>query len=99
VLLTGAVFVISLAATLFAKLDVVIVLTFAEDAGLTSTTTLSVEDRVLATANSEIFFASPDMFYYVPGKYVLSVDASLAVAGVPNAAVCAPRLPMATSVS
>jgi hypothetical protein len=42
---------------------------------------------VLATTNSEIFFASPDMFYYVPGKYVLSVDASLAVAGVPNAAV------------
>lgn len=89
----------NLAATLLAKFAVVIVLTFAEDAGLTSTTTLSVEDRVLATASSEIFFASPDIFYYVPGKYVLSVVASATAAGVPNAAVCAPRLPMATSVS
>jgi hypothetical protein len=58
VLLTGAVFTINLAATLFAKLEVVIVLTFAVVDGLTSTTTLSFADRVVAIASSDIFFAS-----------------------------------------
>jgi hypothetical protein len=45
----------SLAATELAKLAVVIVLTLALEAGLTSTTTLSVVDRVLAVGSSDIF--------------------------------------------
>jgi hypothetical protein len=55
VLLAGALFEMSLAATELAKLAVVIVLTPALEAGLTSTTTLSVVDRVLATGSADIF--------------------------------------------
>jgi hypothetical protein len=55
VLLAGALFEMSLAATELAKLAVVIVLTLALEAGLTSTTTLSVVDRVLATGSADIF--------------------------------------------
>jgi hypothetical protein len=55
VLLAGALFDMSLAATVLAKLAVVIVLTLALDAGFTSTTTLSAVDRALATGSADIF--------------------------------------------
>jgi hypothetical protein len=55
VLLVGALFEMSLAATELAKLAVVSVLTLALEAGLTSTTTLSVVDRELAVGSSDIF--------------------------------------------
>jgi hypothetical protein len=57
-LLAGTEFDISLAATLFAKLLVVIVFKFAEEDGLTKTTTLSFADRVLATGKADIFISA-----------------------------------------
>lgn len=47
--------VMSLAATELAKFAVVMVLTLGLDEGLTSTTTLSVDDRVLANGSDDIF--------------------------------------------
>jgi hypothetical protein len=58
VLLAGTEFDISLAATLLAKLVVVIVFTLAAVEGLTKTNTLSFADRVLATGKLEIFISA-----------------------------------------
>ena len=63
----------SLAATVFAKFDTVIVCTFGEDAGLVKTTSLSFADRLVVTTSSDTFFESSAIIYQVltcqGGKY------------------------------
>jgi hypothetical protein len=62
----------------------VIVLSIAVLLVLVRTTTLSFADRVVVIARLETLISAIIIYLsYVPGKYVLSVDESLAVAGVP----------------
>lgn len=77
----------SLAATELAKFAVVIVLTLALAAGFTSTTTLSLADRVLATGSDEIFTSDIIIRAYQESGRIVSSEASATRAGVPNAAV------------
>lgn len=63
------------------------VLTFAAVLGFTSTTTLSVDDRVLATGSADIFISDILKETYQESGRIASSEASATRAGVPNAAV------------